>query len=311
MTDSGTLYRPNGPSDFAEWADVVCRTYVQVSCDPLEGVGFKAHLTSRAFGIAMLSDVGSTPARYQRTAHDLRRAPSDDMQLLVMREGEAFITQAERSTRLRPGDMALYDATRQFELQFQQSYRATTLKISRQQLVDRLPAASNLTALALGANTALGSMIGTMVHQCAAFPDQAAAHAMRLSTSLLDMVGVAFEAELASDTHQLSRHRGLLDRVRQTMREHIPNPDFDLGQVCRKHGLSPRTLNRLFASEGTTAMRWLWQQRLEESRRALIERRARNVTEAALSTGFNDLSHYTRSFKQAFGILPSSLQRTH
>ncbi len=58
-------------------------------------------------------------------------------------------------------------------------------------------------------------------------------------------------------------------------------------------------------------MRWLWQQRLEASRRALIEGRARNVTEAAYGAGFADLSHFSRCFKQAFGMLPSALQHSH
>jgi hypothetical protein len=41
-------------------------------------------------------------------------------------------------------------------------------------------------------------------------------------------------------------------------------------------------------------MRWLWKQRLEASRSALIEGRARNVTTAAYSSGFTDLSRATQ-----------------
>ena len=130
---------------------------------------------------------------------------------------------------------------------------------------------------------------------------------MRLLTSLLDVLAVAFEAELAGLATAPSRRHDLLRQIQQTIREGLADPDFDMDLVCRKHGMAPRTLNRLFAAEGTTAMRWLWRERLEASRRALLEGSARNVTEAAYSAGFADLSHFSRCFRRTFG---GTAQRT-
>eukprot|EP01032_Pedospumella_encystans_P034527 gene34527-39031_t len=66
---------------------------------------------------------------------------------------------------------------------------------------------------------------------------------------------------------------------------------------------------RLFATEGTTPGRWLWQQRLEASYRALAEGRVRQVSQAALEFGFTDLSHFSRAFKARFGRSPKDVQR--
>ena len=294
-----------------EWADVVCRTYVRVCCDLRDDRPFQAWIKARTFGVAMLSDVGSTPMHYARSAKEVRTAPSEDIQILLLREGQALVAQDDRCCRLSVGDMALYDATRPFELEFPERYCAITLKASRNQLLERLPAAVDLTATALRGNSRFGSLAASMINECANLPEEDTPYAMRLSTSLLDVLAVAFEAELAGLTPAPSRRHELLRQVQQTMREHLADPDFNIDEVCRRHGIAARTLNRLFAAQGTTAMRWLWQQRLEASRRALIEGRARNVTEAAYSSGFADLSHFSRSFRQAFGVLPSTLQRSH
>lgn len=66
-------------------------------------------------------------------------------------------------------------------------------------------------------------------------------------------------------------------------------------------------MNRLFAAEGTTAMQWLWQQRLQASYRQLAEVRVHRVADAALSFGFSNLSNFSRAFKREFGIQPNSL----
>lgn len=302
---------PSSPLSLAEWADVICRTYVSVSCEVREGQPFEAWLKARTFGITMISDVGSTPMHYSRGANEVRNAPSDDVQVLLVREGHALVSQGDRCCRLDAGDMALYDATRPFELEFPERYNAITLKASRNQLIERLPAAAGMTATSLRGSTRLGSLAASMIRECALLPEQDTPHAMRVSASLLDVIAVAFESALSELAPPPSRRHELLRQVQQTMRENLADPDFDIEEVSRRHGIAPRTLNRLFAAESTTAMRWLWQQRLEASRRALVDGRARNVTEAAYSSGFSDLSHFSRCFRQAFGVLPSTLQRPH
>ncbi|HAQ82027.1 MAG TPA: hypothetical protein DCS58_18555, partial [Bradyrhizobium sp.] len=76
------------------------------------------------------------------------------------------------------------------------------------------------------------------------------------------------------------------------------------GEVRRSPRVSPRMLNRLFAREGSTPIRWLWQQRLAGAYQALAERRFGGVTDVAPSFGFSDVSHFSRALKAAFGRSP-------
>ena len=56
-------------------------------------------------------------------------------------------------------------------------------------------------------------------------------------------------------------------------------------------------------------MRWIWHRRLEASHCALVEGKVRNVTEAALTYGFCDLSHFSRTYKRTYGVSPQTLIR--
>jgi AraC-like DNA-binding protein len=79
---------------------------------------------------------------------------------------------------------------------------------------------------------------------------------------------------------------------------------LDDDAIATAQNMAPRTLNRLFAREGSTPIRWLWQQRLAGAYQALAERRFSHVTDVALSFGFSDVSHFSRAFKAAFGRSP-------
>jgi len=93
------------------------------------------------------------------------------------------------------------------------------------------------------------------------------------------------------------------------MRSNLHDPALDVGSIARALNTSPRTLNRAFAANGTTPMRWLWRQRLDAAHRALALDRARSVMDIAFSYGFSDVSHFNRVFRKAFGTSPRARRR--
>ncbi|MCY1304408.1 Helix-turn-helix domain protein [compost metagenome] len=54
-------------------------------------------------------------------------------------------------------------------------------------------------------------------------------------------------------------------------------------------------------------MRWVQQERLRLSESYMREGSVRSVTETAFLVGFNDLGHFSRSFKQMFGYTPEQV----
>jgi len=78
--------------------------------------------------------------------------------------------------------------------------------------------------------------------------------------------------------------------------------------IAAAHGISVRTLQQLFSDAGTTVSSWIRERRLKACYRELSGAdRFDTVTEVAFRWGFNDAAHFSRRFKQAFGVTPSSV----
>lgn len=84
---------------------------------------------------------------------------------------------------------------------------------------------------------------------------------------------------------------------------------IDLAQVAREVGLSPFHFLRLFARVlGVTPHQYLVRARLRRAA-SLLPDATRSITEVAYEVGFNDLSHFVRSFRRAAGVSPRGFRR--
>jgi len=156
----------------------------------------------------------------------------------------------------------------------------------------------------------LGALTATVVRQLVQFETSLNEDvANRVGASALDILATTLEAELSEDAEGEGRHHARLTRVKRYVAANLHDAEMTIESIAAAQNLAPRTLHRLFSAEGTTPIRWLWQQRLSASYKALAEGHIRHVTDAALSFGFSDLSHFSRAFKKTFGHAPHILVR--
>ena len=103
------------------------------------------------------------------------------------------------------------------------------------------------------------------------------------------------------------RTRNRLAQAKQYMRARLDDPELKPLQVAQGLGMSLRSLARLFATEGLTPSRWLWNERLAQAHLLLQADNARRVTDVAMACGFTSFSHFSRVFRQTYAVPPSAL----
>jgi signal transduction histidine kinase/DNA-binding response OmpR family regulator/Tfp pilus assembly protein PilF len=99
-----------------------------------------------------------------------------------------------------------------------------------------------------------------------------------------------------------------LERVMEAVETHLGDPDFSMEKFGQQVSLSRMQLHRkLKALTGESPGDFLRSMRLKRAK-SLLEAQSGNVSEVAYSVGFNNLSYFSRCYKETFGVSPSMLQ---
>lgn len=105
----------------------------------------------------------------------------------------------------------------------------------------------------------------------------------------------------------------LLTRVLAYAREHLADPDLDPGHLARVHHVSARHLYQACERAGISLEQWIITQRLEGARAALTSPANAHLTIEAVARrwGFTHPTHFSRRFRQAYGVTPREWRRRH
>ena len=262
---------------------------------------FFGHVSAAVPGSNRLSTVHSTTQITERTQANLRRDPHDDMLFAFQIEGHGFIEQDGRQARLDPGDFGCYMTDRPYRLAFDSPFRQVILRLPRHRLADHLPCLSQETARRFDGKAKAGlnaaGFIRQMTEQGGSLTDADLA-GMDTVTAQMLATAIRQRTEMQGDA-QTSR----LERVKRCLRDQLRDPDLDFAHVAAAEGMSLRTLQRLFQLDGVSPSQWVAEQRLKQVAQILRDpaQAKRSITDVALSCGFGDLSHFSRTFRQRYG----------
>ena len=135
-----------------------------------------------------------------------------------------------------------------------------------------------------------------LVHACPAALPETWADADAASSALLGALGVRDDVR---PTHEA------IESARRFIEANL-HGDLRAPSVARRAGVSPRRLAQLFAAElGLPLRRYV---RWARIRRAAAELElGASLTDSAAAAGFADAAHLTRTFREMFGIAPSTI----
>ena len=96
-----------------------------------------------------------------------------------------------------------------------------------------------------------------------------------------------------------------MKNVIAVIEEHIGEPEFGVDELCDEIGISRPTLYRKIKSlTGLSAIRFLRSIRLKRAAQLLAADENLSVSSVMYSTGFNNMSYFSKIFFEEFNILP-------
>ena len=293
---------------FDYWRKLVSNNLISVSIDREARGPFFGSFLAQQIGSSWLWSVNSTSQYISRTGHRITEDRKNLILLNYLVEGQGSLTQQGNRHDIAGGDFFVHDSGSVGDLHLSGDFKILTLSLSRV-LADRYFArAQYLCAAPLSirlspAAQVAADMLQSVARNCIQMEDDSAETVIE---SLVRIVALAYGLPSMKDCGVSTGQSALLVRVRNYILAHLEDEELAPGRIAAKHGISERYLSKLFASEATTVSKWIWIQRLESARRALLlpQLAHRKLNEIAYACGFNDMSHFSFSFKRRFGCTP-------
>jgi AraC-like DNA-binding protein len=245
------------------------------------------------------------------TIRRTRSLAGDDLEpsifLGLQVSGTSMVIQDGREAVLHPGDLAIYDTTRPYTLLNDGGIHQHYFRIPRNDLALPENAIAKVNALRLGPANPIANLAATYFARLARIRELPVAGADAIAVPSIELVRALIATSLSDSALATEPLEGTIElRILEYMRAHLAEYDLSAPRIAAQHNLSVRQLYNILARAGVTPADWVRAHRLEECRKDLAKPTARSATVAAIARrwGFSDPTHFSRAFKDAYGVSP-------
>ncbi len=320
----------------AAWRDAVCEAFVRLECTPDRQAPMHGRLEAGTLGDLHVARVVSSPQRVERTRERAAQDGEPFILMSVQLRGRTIVRQGGSEADLSPGCIAFYDTARPYTLTLPSDFDQIVLHLPRQLIQASVPRGLDHMARRLNASDPFAQTILALAPQLLrmlgsareAMAQRTAAAAMELIALALDSLDESSDVvapSLRSAGHASSVHGdakvhatttphsapgfaadALVWRTRELIGRQLDDTALSPARLASQVHVSLRRLQEVFQNQGTTLSDCIWDARLEFARGLLanLGHSRESVSTIAYRAGFSDVAHFSRRFRQQFGVSP-------
>ncbi|WP_134655089.1 helix-turn-helix domain-containing protein [Streptomyces sp. H23] len=250
----------------------------------------------------------ATAVTLRRTERLARMDEEPAVTLGVQMTGSSLVVQNGRECLLRPGEFAVYESIAPYTHVFDEGvdYRFIRFPRAALALPDRL--LRDVTAVPLGSDNPIARLAFPYFSQLATAEElHQGGYADAVVEPSIELLRAVLTSQRGnSRLVQAPLEATLSLRITQYIRAHLADPDLSAARIASAHGISVRHLYAVLSRSNISLGDWIRTHRLAECRRELAGPNGRLWTIAAVGRrwGFVDASHFSKIFKQTYGIMP-------
>lgn len=289
-------------------------TYVARNPDDLavSGICFAPDERTRFKGCIEYGDLGeSSICRVISSSHRYIRQPQQSFSsnapamLVLQTRGTSSFQQGRRRICLSPGDWNVYDTSQPFSISSNAESEHLVFLQAHASMAETLRRLEQMPVRSFGCNgieRAARDLMLVSFRESGRMSGRAGDVA---ADAIARMVSASVEEAAQSHTAPVQSVRA---QIIDFIEAHITNEDLAVGTIALAFGYSTRQIHRMFQDEaGMTVSEYIWKARLahvlQDLRSALS--RDKTITEIAFTWGFSNSAHFSRAFKEAYGMTPS------
>lgn len=288
----------------AYWLEQINQHVIRIDCPSPTVSAIEASLTHADLEHARLNLIQANPHSIQRSHADISNDHRHSVFACFMLEGLGFTWQGTRCAQHGPGDIVLYDTQQPYGHGFSTDMAMVVMDLPE-------PVASRyLRHWQRGEVLHLRHDIRYQDTSCARIHQQ-------VNQCLQQSVQGKGRANIQPVLEQLENlvinylsgesNGALWQRCQDYVRRHLAEDGLGADQLASSLHISQRQLSRLFAQQGTSVQRYIWQQRLARCREDICNPQLADwsISDIAFHWGFNHSAHFSRRYRDKFGESPT------
>jgi len=291
---------------FSYWREVVCQSLFNVSAEAPRKK-FAGYMKVRASGPFRFLLSGSSRYDFVRAERNITSTSAELCTVLMQVRGHTAIDHRDDDSFIvAPNDIGIFDGRQTFNAKNSDQGQRVVAVLPRALIQSRAPWLGQRPLCRLPATSRFLDLARR--HMVRLASDDLQDHQTELLTDNLCNLLALASTNIAPNRLQAELQlEALLAFCRQNLHVSGLSPQ----NVADRFGMSVRTLHSRFAGLGQTFGDWLLELRLEACGRALRDpyQCGRSISEIAYGCGFNDISHFNKSFRARFDMTPGEWRR--
>jgi AraC-like DNA-binding protein len=301
MEWSTNTVRP--PERFSYWREAVCQSIFNLTIEAPPGL-FAARMSARSAGPVRIALSESTGYQVVRNKQDVGRASDDSYSVYLQLRSEAVISQQGDAFKFEPGDIAISDLQHPFTAMLADGGLRVTSVIPCEIIDRRAPWVRNTALHRLAADSSYVDLARRHIMQMVDNPEMGESATSVLTENLCNLLALASATDIAPRRMPSELQ---IEAMLAFCKQKLHDPELTPQRIADHLGISVRTVHLRFRQTGQSFTEWMRGQRLKACSVALRDpnQRGLNISEIAYRWGFNDLSHFNKSFRARFDQTPS------
>lgn len=292
------------------WREWIWKHFGGLESDLYGDTEFDGHMASVNAGEVILTRLEANRHRVVRTQDMVRASDAGYLKIVAPLQGRAGVEQLGRQAWVSPGAWTIYDTTGCYEVHNPERVEHLIVMLPKAQIMERGLRLDNLMARYVGGASGISRVaLATMRSTYQELPHMSADAARGAGELIAQLVRLSL-IELSGQQTALTQREVLKDRIRGYIALNLRDPALSVEQIAHGLNCSKRHLHNAFAGDDDTLASHILRLRLEACIRELQQTgpQARPITDIALSWGFNNLSHFSRVFREHTGCSPSEFR---
>lgn len=273
-------------------------------------MNFSATVESRSLDAFKVVECICDPCSATRGHAEMLADESDFLALQLVLDGYEQIRFAGEEVELERGDIFVWDSTKPMDFRVVQRLHKISVLLPLARFRNWLPTSWHSINRLIRPQSDGGRLLAQYLATLS--PRRMVGGFNNCDALIETTIGLLVNSQQITVSRPPESQREMhLEHVYRYIAQHLTDPNLTPAKVAEASRISLRYLHWLFAGIGTSVGQYIIRERLQRCRQELASpaTNRRKVADIALSAGFNDVTHFSRRFKQEFGTSPRAFSR--